>query len=48
LRQRDAAAPWQEGLTAMIGVARKYGWVDEQAKTIRAHIEWPGEGPAKA
>jgi hypothetical protein len=48
LRQCDPAAPWQEGLTAMIGIARKYGWVDEQAKTIRAHIEWPGEAPAKA
>jgi hypothetical protein len=25
----------------MIGVAKKYGWVDEQKKAIRAHIEWP-------
>ena len=40
LRGRDAAAAWQDGLTAMIAVAKKYGWVDEQQKTIRAHIEW--------
>lgn len=48
LRRRDPAAWWQEGLTAMIAVAKKYGWVDERAKTIRAHIEWPGDGQAKA
>jgi hypothetical protein len=41
LRQRDSDATWQDGLTAMIGVAKKYGWVDEQKKAIRAHIEWP-------
>jgi hypothetical protein len=41
LRQRNSAAAWQEGLTAMIGVAKKYGWVDDQKKAIRAHIEWP-------
>jgi hypothetical protein len=41
LRRRDSAATWQDGLTAMIGVAKKYGWVDEQKKAIRAHIEWP-------
>jgi hypothetical protein len=40
LRQRDPAAAWQDGLTAMIGVAKKYGWVDEEKKTVRAHIEW--------
>jgi len=41
LRQQNTAAAWQDGLTAMIGVARKYNWVDEQKKAIRAHIEWP-------
>ncbi|HEY1506378.1 MAG TPA: hypothetical protein VGF92_18885 [Stellaceae bacterium] len=41
LRKHDRAAAWQDGLTAMIGVAKKYGWVDEQKKAIRAHIEWP-------
>ncbi|HEY3917107.1 MAG TPA: hypothetical protein VGL83_04910 [Stellaceae bacterium] len=44
LRQQDNAASWQDGLTAMIGVAKKYGWVDEQQKQIRAHIEWPNRG----
>jgi hypothetical protein len=48
LRRRDPAASWQEGLTAMIAVAKKYGWVDEPAKTIRAHVEWSGDSPAKA
>jgi hypothetical protein len=48
LRHRDPAAAWQEGLTAMIAVAKKYGWVDEAAKTIRAHVEWPGDSQAKA
>jgi hypothetical protein len=41
LRKQDGAAAWQEGLTAMVAVAKKYGWVDEQKKAIRAHIEWP-------
>ena len=48
LRAHDGSATWQEGLTAMIGVAKKYGWVDEQAKTIRAHIEWPNDTSAKS
>jgi hypothetical protein len=47
LRQQDSAAAWQDGLTAMTGVAKKYGWVDEQKKAIRAHIEYPNE-PAKS
>jgi hypothetical protein len=46
LRQRDPAAPWQDGLTAMIAVAKKYGWVDDQAKTIRAHVEYPSQPKA--
>jgi hypothetical protein len=41
LRKQDGAAMWQDGLTAMMSVAKKYGWVDEQKKAIRAHIEWP-------
>jgi hypothetical protein len=48
LREQDRSVPWQDGLTAMIGVAKKYGWVDEQAKTIRAHIEWPSEATTKS
>jgi len=47
LRAQDRHAPWQDGLTAMIAVAKKYGWIDEQAQTIRAHVEWTGEAPAK-
>lgn len=43
LRARDAAAPWQEGLTAMVGIAKKYGWVDDEKKAIRAHVEWPND-----
>ncbi len=48
LRDRDPAAAWQDGLTAMVTVAKKYGWVDEKAKAIRAHVEWPAEASAKA
>ena len=48
LRRSDSAASWQGGLTTMLAVAKKYGWVDEQAKTIRAHVEWPGETATKA
>ena len=48
LRRHDGAVSWQDGVTAMIAVAKKYGWVDEQAKTIRAHVEWPAESQAKA
>jgi hypothetical protein len=47
LRRRDAAPAWQQGLDAMVTVARKYGWVDETTKAIRAHVEWPGEAPAQ-
>jgi hypothetical protein len=43
LRARDSAAIWQDGLTAMIAVAKKYGWVDDGKKAVRAHIEWPGQ-----
>jgi hypothetical protein len=48
LRRRDSEAAWQDGLTAMISVAKKYGWVDDNTKAIRAHVEWPNEMPAKA
>ncbi len=47
LRRQDSAAPWQDGLTAMIAVAAKYGWIDAQEKTIRAHVEWPDDAQAK-
>jgi len=48
LRKQDSAAAWQDGLTAMIGVAKKYNWVDEEKKAIRAHVEYPNEPAAKA
>jgi len=48
LRRHDPAATWQEGVTAMVAVAKKYGWIDEQTKAIRAHVEYSGETPAKA
>jgi len=48
LRGRAKDAAWQEGLSAMIAVARKYGWVDEKVKTIRAHVEWAGGSAAKS
>ncbi len=48
LRRQDSAAAWQEGLSAMIAAAKKYGWINEQANTIRAHVEWPGDAQAKA
>ena len=31
---------FQDGLSAMIKVAEKYGWLDEEKTAIRAHIEW--------
>ncbi len=46
LRAQDNGAMWQDGLTAMITVAKKYGWVDEATRAIRAHIEWPNEPKA--
>jgi len=33
-------AEWQASLTQMIAAAAKYGWIDAERKTIRAHIEW--------
>jgi hypothetical protein len=48
LRGRDTTAAWQDGLTAMITVAKKYGWVDDEKKAIRAHVEGPGGETAKA
>jgi hypothetical protein len=31
---------WQQNLSAMIEKAKPHGWIDEQRKAIRAHIEW--------
>ena len=43
LRQRAEVAQdaaWQGNLGAMIEKARPHGWIDEQKKAIKAHIEW--------
>src|SRR5687768_15053084 len=31
---------WQQNLSAMIEKAKPHGWIDEQRKAIKAHIEW--------
>jgi hypothetical protein len=31
---------WQQGLSAMIEKAKPHGWIDEQRKAIKAHVEW--------
>jgi predicted transcriptional regulator len=34
-----AEAWWQDGLTAMIAAVQKFGWIDNESRAIRAHIE---------
>ena len=44
LRRRPEVATdaaWQQACSGMIEKAKAYGWIDEQNKTIKAHIEWP-------
>jgi hypothetical protein len=31
---------WQTNLGAMMEKAKPHGWIDEQKKAIKAHIEW--------
>ena len=31
---------WQEKFSAMIEKARPHGWIDDNRKAIKAHIEW--------
>jgi hypothetical protein len=43
LRQRPEVASdaaWQQNLGTMIEKAKPHGWIDEQKKAIKAHIEW--------
>lgn len=43
LRQRPEVAQdaaWQTNLGTMIEKAKPHGWIDEQKKAIKAHIEW--------
>ena len=30
---------WQDGLTKMIAAVQKFGWIDNDSHSIRAHIE---------
>ncbi len=36
--ENDAA--WQQSFSAMIEKARSHGWIDDQRKAIKAHVEW--------
>ena len=43
LRQRPEVAgdaTWQANLGTMMEKAKPHGWIDEQKKAIKAHIEW--------
>ena len=43
LRQRPEVAQdptWQNNLGTMIEKAKPHGWIDEQKRAIKAHIEW--------
>jgi hypothetical protein len=31
---------WQKSCGAMIEKAKPHGWIDEQRKAIKAHVEW--------
>jgi hypothetical protein len=31
---------WQDGLSNMIAVVQKFGWIDQANRSIRAHIEY--------
>ena len=31
---------WQDGLTGMIAAVQKFGWIDNDNRSIRAHIEY--------
>jgi hypothetical protein len=33
-------AGWQQNFSMMIEKARPHGWIDDQRKAIKAHIEW--------
>ena len=36
----ETEAWWQDGLTAMIAAVQKFGWIDNESRAIRAHIEY--------
>jgi hypothetical protein len=36
--ERDAT--WQQNFSAMIEKARPHGWIDDERRAIKAHVEW--------
>ena len=40
LRANVSDVAWQQSLGAMIEKAKPHGWIDEERKAIKAHIEW--------
>jgi hypothetical protein len=34
------SAAWQQNFSTMIEKARPHGWIDDERKAIKAHIEW--------
>lgn len=45
LRRMGAKAndpAWQDGLSGMIAMARRYGFVDPETGAVRVHLEWAG------
>jgi hypothetical protein len=42
LRGAPGDASWRTGFDAMIKDAAKYGWIDEAAGAIKAHVEREG------
>jgi hypothetical protein len=40
LRANVSDEAWQQSLGTMIEKAKPHGWIDEERKAIKAHIEW--------
>ena len=40
LRANVSDEAWHQSLGTMIEKAKPHGWIDEQRKAIKAHIEW--------
>src|ERR1700744_6248000 len=38
--QLKTEAWWQDGLTSMIAAVQKFGWIDNENHSIRAHIDY--------
>ncbi|MGU7768676.1 GlcG/HbpS family heme-binding protein [Burkholderia sp. MR1-5-21] len=37
---RIDTSAWQDGVSAMITAAQRYGWIDEATRSIKAHVVW--------